>query len=191
VSLAKINNPITFRERCINLKALVTGGAGFIGSNLVWLLLDNGHQVTVLDNLLSGHRKNLDPFPQVNFVKGDVRDETVINKCTQGVEVIFHMAASVGNTRSLEHPLDDSDINVMGTLKVLEAARKNAVRKIVFSSSAGIFGELKNLPIKVDHPVEPDTPYGASKLCAEKLCLAYAKFTHGKPFACAISTYMA
>lgn len=157
------------------MKTLVTGGAGFIGSNLVRLLLENGHQVMVLDNLLSGYRKNLDPFPEVQFVEGDVRDAAVINRCAAGVEVIFHMAASVGNTRSIEHPIQDAEINVLGTLRVLEAARHNGVRKVVFSSSAGIFGELKTLPIRVDHPVEPDSPYGATKLGAEKLCLAYAK----------------
>jgi UDP-glucose 4-epimerase len=81
----------------------------------------------------------------------------------------------VGNTRSIENPIADSEINVLGTLNVLEAARRGGVRKVVFSSSAGIFGELKTLPIREDHPVEPDSPYGASKLGAEKLCLAYAK----------------
>jgi UDP-glucose 4-epimerase len=157
------------------LKTLVTGGAGFIGSNIVRLLLEEGHQVTVLDNLVSGYRKNLDPFPQVEFVEGDVRDAGLVNRCAKGAEVIFHLAASVGNTRSIEHPIDDAEINVLGTLRVLEAARHNGVRKVVFSSSAGIFGELKTLPIREDHPVEPDSPYGATKLCAEKQCLAYAK----------------
>jgi len=157
------------------VKALVTGGAGFIGSNIVRLLLDEGHQVAVLDNLQSGYRKNLDPFPQVQFVEGDVRDAKAVAQCTAGAEVIFHLAASVGNTRSIENPIEDSQINVLGTLNVLEAARHGGVRKVVFSSSAGIFGELKTLPIREDHPAEPDSPYGASKLGAEKLCLAYAK----------------
>lgn len=157
------------------MKALVTGGAGFIGSNLVKQLLVDGHQVTVLDNLSSGYLSNLSPFAEVNFIEGDIRDESAVAKAIAGVEVVFHLAASVGNKRSIDHPLLDADINVMGTLKVLEAARKAGVRKIVASSSAGIFGELKTLPIKEDHPVEPDTPYGSSKLCMEKECLAYAK----------------
>jgi UDP-glucose 4-epimerase len=157
------------------LKTLVTGGAGFIGSNIVRLLIAEGHEVTVLDNLQSGYRCNLDPFPQVRFVEGDVRDAATVAACAAGAEVIFHLAASVGNTRSIEHPIEDSEINVLGTLRVLEAARQAGVRKVVFSSSAGIFGELKTLPIREDHPVEPDSPYGASKLGAEKLCLAYAK----------------
>ena len=157
------------------MKTLVTGGAGFIGSNIVRLLRAEGHEVVVLDNLLSGYLTNLEPFPEVEFVEGDVRDAGTVARCAAGAEVIFHLAASVGNTRSIEHPIEDSEINVLGTLRVLEAARHGGVRKVVFSSSAGIFGELKTLPIREDHPVEPDSPYGASKLGAEKLCLAYAK----------------
>jgi UDP-glucose 4-epimerase len=156
------------------MKALVTGGAGFIGSNLVKTLAADGHEVVVLDNLLSGYQKNLNP-DQARFVQGDIRDEAKLRSAMEGANVVYHLAASVGNKRSIDFPLDDADINVMGTLKVLEAARAHGVQKVVFSSSAGIFGELKTLPISEDHPVEPDSPYGASKLCAEKNCLAYTK----------------
>ena len=103
-------------------KVLVTGGAGFIGSNLARLLLERGHEVTILDNLSSGYRQNLDLMPEARFVEGDVRDEQALDRAAEGAEVIFHLAASVGNTRSIEHPLLDSEINVLGTLKVLEAA---------------------------------------------------------------------
>lgn len=157
------------------MKALVTGGAGFIGSNLVKALVAAGHDVCVLDNLLSGYRANVEPFPAVRFLEGDIRDPKAMDEAARGREVIFHLAASVGNKRSIDLPLDDADINVLGTLRVLEAARKHGARKVVASSSAGIFGELKTLPIREDHAVEPDSPYGATKLCAEKLCLAYAK----------------
>ena len=157
------------------MRALVTGGAGFIGSNLVKLLTEKGHDVVVLDNYSSGYRENLAPFPQARLAEGDVRDERVLRDAAAGCEVLFHLAASVGNVRSIEHPIEDSDINVLGTLRVLEAARHHGARKVVFSSSAGIFGELKTVPIREDHPAEPDSPYGASKLGAEKLCLAYAK----------------
>lgn len=157
------------------MKALVTGGAGFIGSNIVQQLVQDGHAVTVLDDLSSGYRSNLDPFPGLRFIQGDICDPAAVNEATHGVEVIFHLAASVGNKRSIDRPLRDAEINVLGTLQILEAARRHKVRKIVASSSAGIFGELKTLPIKEDHPVEPDSPYGCTKLCEEKLCLAYAK----------------
>lgn len=157
------------------MKALVTGGAGFIGSNIVRLLVEKGHEVTVIDNLSTGYRCNLAPFPKVRFIEGDIRDPEAVQEAVAGAEVIFHVAASVGNMRSIEHPIEDSETNVIGTLQVLEAARQHSVRKIIFSSSAGIFGELKTLPIKENHPVEPDSPYGASKLAAEKLCLAYSK----------------
>jgi UDP-glucose 4-epimerase len=156
------------------VKALVTGGAGFIGSNIVGLLLEEGHSVAVLDDLSTGYRCNLDPFPEVEFIEGDVRGAETVAQAMDGVDVVFHLAASVGNIRSIENPIQDSEVNVIGTLHVLEAARRAGVRKIVFSSSAGIFGELKVLPIREDHPAEPDSPYGASKLAAEKLCLAYA-----------------
>jgi len=157
------------------MNTLVTGGAGFIGSNIVRLLVEEGHQVTVLDNLSSGYHCNLDPFPAVQFIEGDVRDKATVNRAMEGVEVVIHAAASVGNARSIERPIEDSEINVIGTLRVLEAARQGGVRKIVHSSSAGVFGELKTLPIREDHPAEPDSPYGASKLAAEKLCLTYGK----------------
>lgn len=154
---------------------LVTGGAGFIGSNLVKSLAEKGHRVVVLDNLSSGYRCNLAPFPQVEFIEGDVRDATAVMRAVEGAEVVFHLAASVGNLRSIEHPLLDSAINVLGTLTVLEAARAQGIDKVIFSSSAGIFGELKTLPIAEDHSQNPDSPYGVSKLAAEKLCLVYNK----------------
>jgi len=157
------------------MKALVTGGAGFIGSNIVSLLVKKEHTVTVLDNLSSGYRWNLNPFPQIRLIEEDIRDPAAVQLAMTGVDVVFHLAASVGNKRSIEDPIEDSEINIIGTLRILESARQAGVQKIIFSSSAGIFGELKTLPIREDHPVEPNSPYGASKLGAEKLCLAYAK----------------
>jgi UDP-glucose 4-epimerase len=90
-----------------------------------------------------------------------------------GASVVFHLAASVGNKRSIDFPIVDSEINVLGTLNVLESAKENGVKKIVASSSAGIYGELLTVPIKEDHPLAPETPYACSKLCMEKMCLAY------------------
>lgn len=165
------------------MKTLVTGGAGFIGSNLVRLLLQEGHEVTVLDSLVSGYRSNLLGLPLAGLVLGDVRDASLLDQAMTGKEVVFHLAASVGNSRSIDHPFVDATMNVMGTLNVLEGMRRHGLRKIVFSSSAGIFGELKTLPIREDHPIEPDSPYGATKLGAEKLCLAYSKL-HGVEAVC-------
>lgn len=157
------------------MKALVTGGAGFIGSNLVRLLLHEGAEVIVLDNLLSGYHENLAPFADVHFVEGDIRDDAALDVTMPGVDVVFHLAASVGNKRSIDHPITDAEINVMGTLRVLEAMRRHKVGRIVATSSAGIFGELKTLPIDETHPIDPDSPYGATKLASEKLVLAYGK----------------
>ena len=157
------------------MRYVVTGGAGFIGSNIVGALTRDGCPVTVLDNLSSGYESNLRPFPAVRFFKGDVRDPEAVATALEGADVVFHLAASVGNKRSIDDPLTDAEINVLGTIRILEAARKYGVKKIVVTSSAGIFGELKTLPIREDHQVEPDSPYGCTKLCQEKLCLAYAK----------------
>jgi len=154
---------------------LVTGGGGFIGSNVVRLLHDDGLHVRVLDDLSSGNRENLDGLENVDVVTGDVRDSDLLTEVMDGVDVVFHLAASVGNARSIEHPVDDSEINAIGTLRVLEAMRGAGARKIVYSSSAGIFGELRHLPIREDHPLEPASPYGVSKLAGEKMCLAYAQ----------------
>ncbi len=155
------------------MRILVTGGAGFIGSNIVRRLLELGHTPVVLDNLSSGYRENL--LPGVLFHEAEVTDGEKVLQAAQGCGVILHLAASVGNKRSIDAPLKDSQINVLGTLNVLEAARKCQINRVVYSSSAGIFGELKTLPIAEDHPQEPDSPYGASKLAAEKMCLVYNK----------------
>lgn len=159
------------------MQALITGGAGFIGSNLARALTTEGWGVRVLDDLSSGYRANLDGLA-VDFRHGDVRDPLAVADAVSGCDVVFHLAASVGNKRSIDDPVGDASINVIGTLQVLEAARRAGVRKIVASSSAGIYGELRTMPIDESHPLDPLTPYGASKLCMEKQCLAYAA-THG------------
>ena len=104
------------------------------------------------------------------LVVGDVRDPGAVAEAMAGADVVFHLAASVGNKRSIEHPVDDSEINVLGTLRVLEAARELGVRKVVFSSSAGIFGELKELPIREDHPVEPGLALRSQQACRRRSC---------------------
>lgn len=153
----------------------VTGGAGFIGSNIVRDLVIRGHDVIVVDDLSSGHKVNLEPFPGVTVKHTSILEEETLYSAFDKVDTVFHLAASVGNKRSIDNPALDATTNVIGTINVLEACRKVGVRKIVVSSSAGIFGELMEIPISEDHAIDPDSPYGASKLAAEKLCLAYAK----------------
>jgi UDP-glucose 4-epimerase len=157
------------------MHTLVTGGAGFIGSNIVSTLLAEGHSVTVIDDFSSGYRCNLDDAGGADLIEADICDPVALTAAAQSTEVIFHLAASVGNQRSINDPVRDAEVNVIGTIRVLEAARRAGVRRVVMSSSAGIFGELKTLPIREDHVAEPDSPYGASKLGAEKEGLAYAK----------------
>ncbi|WP_291270421.1 NAD-dependent epimerase/dehydratase family protein [Geothrix sp.] len=156
-------------------KALVTGGAGFIGSTVVRALLDLGVSVRVLDDLSTGTVDNLDGLRRVEFLQGDVCDASAVIHAIAGVDTVFHLAASVGNKRSLDNPSRDAQVNLLGTIQVLEACRAARVEKIVYSSSAGIFGELKTLPIAEDHPLVPETPYGVTKLAAEKMCLAYTQ----------------
>ena len=155
------------------MKALVTGGSGFIGSNVSKMLLSKGVEVVVFDNLSSGYFENIKELP-VEFVKGDILDKDAISNACNGVGVVFHLAASVGRQRSIDHPQLDSEINLIGTINVLEGMSAHGVKKIVYSSSAAIFGELQSPEIDENHPQNADSPYGVSKLAAEKMILSYA-----------------
>ncbi len=157
------------------MRCLVTGGAGFIGSNVVRRLLEQGHGVTVLDNCSTGYEENLKPYLEVEFLKGDIRDAAAVDEAMSRKDAVFHLAASVGNKKSIDEPLLDASHNVLGTINVLEAMRRHGVNNIVYSSSAGIFGEPRYQPVDEAHPTEPDSPYGATKLCGEKLVLSYMK----------------
>lgn len=159
------------------MKALVTGGAGFIGSNIVRHLVGEGYEVNILDNLSSGYLVNIEEFltnDKVHYCGGDVRDYVAVEKAMAGVDVVFHLAASVGRQRSLDNPQLDSEINLVGTVNVLEAMHNCGAKKIVYSSSAAMFGELLTTTIDENHPQNADSPYGVSKLAAEKMILAYA-----------------
>lgn len=154
------------------LKALVTGGAGFIGSNLTKKLLENKWDVRIIDNLSSGYKENIEG-KDVEFIEGNICDADITAKACEGVDVAFHMAACVGRQKSLDNPQLDSNINLIGTINVLEGMRKHDVSKIVYSSSAAIFGELLTSTINEDHIQNADSPYGVSKLAAEKMILSY------------------
>lgn len=160
------------------MKALVTGGAGFIGSNIVKELIKQGYKVNILDNLSSGYFINIKEYVingQADFCGGDIRDYASVLHAMEDTDIVFHLAASVGRQRSLDNPQLDSENNLIGTINVLEAMRKYRVKRIIYSSSASMFGELVTPTIDENHPQNADSPYGVSKLAAEKMILAYAE----------------
>jgi UDP-glucose 4-epimerase len=155
-------------------KILVTGGAGFVGSHLVdRLSMDN--EVVVLDNLFTGSLDNLaQSKDRIRFIDGDIRDSKLVKDIISGgVDIVFHLAALANVIRSIADPGLDMDINIKGTLNVLEACRGSKITRLVFTSSAAVYGEAKYLPIDEEHPLSPESPYAVSKLAAEKYCLAY------------------
>ncbi len=160
------------------MKAIVLGGAGFIGSNIVKLLLNENYQVKVIDNLSSGHLENLNSYIKkgdIEFIEGDICNQTFLKKAMKGgADVVFHLAACVGRQKSIDNPQLDSSTNLLGTVNVLESMRHNNIPKVVYSSSAAIFGELITPTIDENHPQNADSPYGVSKLAAEKMILAYS-----------------
>ncbi len=165
------------------MRTLVTGGSGFIGSNLVDALLERGDEVTVIDDLSTGRRENLDGAiaAGAELVEVDIRDAEAVADVvgTKTPEVIFHLAAQIDVRKSAADPATDSRINVEGTVNVLEAARGAGVRRVVNTSSGGaIYGEGKIIPAPEEHPVAPEAPYGLSKFCAEGYCDLFARL-HG------------
>jgi len=154
-------------------KVLVTGGAGFVGSNVSDLLIEKGFDVTVLDNLSSGRKENLNP--KANFIKADIRDEDVGKVFRDGkFDYIVHHAAQIDLRKSVTDPVFDSTVNIVGSINLLECCRKYGVKKIVYASSGGaVYGEPKYLPVDERHPIQPLCPYGASKYSVEKYVELY------------------
>jgi UDP-glucose 4-epimerase len=155
------------------MRVLVIGGAGFIGSNIVKILNRRNYEIVVLDNLTTGYKENLDEFTGVNLIIGDITEKSDLLRAAKGCDIIFHLAANIGNVKSINDPVFDSQTNIIGTLNVLDCARQNNIKKIVYSSSAAIFGEPRYQPIDEKHPFAPDSPYGVSKLAGELHCLCY------------------
>ncbi|GAB4276754.1 MAG: SDR family oxidoreductase [Candidatus Promineifilaceae bacterium] len=153
-------------------QALVTGGAGFIGSHLVAALVKCGVRVRVLDDFSTGHSTYLAGLP-VKVVRGDVADADVVNTAVSGCDTIFHLAALVSVPQSIENPTLNHQSNVTGFFNVLEAARKTAVQRVVYSSSAAVYGNLPHLPKQETSPTQPITPYAAAKLINEMQAAVY------------------
>ncbi len=158
------------------MDVLVTGGAGFIGSNLVARLVERGDNVRVLDNFSTGLKGNVSD--RAELVEGDVTDERLVRKASRGVQVVFHLAAHTSVPRSLDDPLATNWVNTQGTLCVLQAARENGVRRVVASSSSSVYGGTGTLPSKETEPCWPRSPYAVSKLAAEHYCRVFAQL-HG------------
>ncbi len=150
------------------MRYLVTGGAGFIGSNTVDELVRRGHSVTVLDDLSAGKEENLaNVRAQITFIRGSITDREAIEKACRGADYVLHLAARTSVPRSVKQPLETNQINVDGTLNVLVAARDAGVRRVVFASSSSIYGDTPTLPKHEGMPPAPISPYGVSKLVGE------------------------
>ena len=148
--------------------ALVTGGAGFIGSHLVEALVGQGARVTVIDNLSTGRRENLQGAgPGLDFHEGDIRDRDLLQKLMNGVEVVFHQAAVVSVPLSVAQPLDSAEVNEMGTLAVLETARQAGCRRVVLASSSAVYGDDPQLPKREAMTLRPLSPYAVQKMVGE------------------------
>jgi UDP-glucose 4-epimerase len=165
------------------MRTLVTGGAGFIGSNLVDALLARGDEVTVIDDISTGRRENLEQALATGaaLAELDVRDRGAVGELFARArpEVVFHLAAQVDVRKSVADPNFDSQVNVGGTINVLSAALENGARRVVNASTGGaIYGEGRTIPAPEDHPVSPEAPYGLSKFCAEQYCQYFSR-QHG------------
>jgi nucleoside-diphosphate-sugar epimerase len=158
-------------------KYLVTGGAGFIGTNLVAALTSRGERVRVLDNLATGFWENLDGLPhasRIERIEGDIRDAAAVARACEGVEVVFHEGALGSVPKSVERPIDTDSANVNGTVTVLDVARHQGVRRVVFAASSSAYGETEQLPKSESMTPMPLSPYAVSKLTCEHYLKVFA-----------------
>jgi nucleoside-diphosphate-sugar epimerase len=159
----------------VSRKVLVTGGGGFVGSNLVRALLERGDGVRVLDNFSTGNRRNLAGIARdVEVVEGELRSYERVHAAVRGVELVFHQGALPSVPRSVQDPLTTSAVNVEGTLNVLLAARDEGIRRVVFASSSSVYGNSGSLPRVESATPDPISPYAVSKLAAERYCVGFS-----------------
>jgi UDP-glucose 4-epimerase len=161
------------------MTSLVTGGAGFIGSNLARALLERGDDVRVLDNFSTGRRGNIAGLErEVEVVEGELRSYERVHAAVRGCELVFHLGALGSVPRSVQDPLTTSAVNVEGTMNVLLAARDEGVRRVVFASSSSVYGNAAELPLRESMATDPISPYGVAKLAAERYCVSFSRVYH-------------
>ena len=168
------------------LKAIVTGGAGFIGSHIARELAERGYDVVILDNLSTGKRENIEPLlgrDYVNFVQGSVTDLPLLQELFTGTSYVFHQAAIPSVPRSIKDPLSSHEANITGTLNVLLAARDSGVKKVVYASSSSVYGDTPTLPKREDMTPSPLSPYAVTKLAGEHYCRVFQE-VYGLPTSC-------
>lgn len=162
---------MTLTDRTTSGRFLVTGGAGFIGSNLASILVDQGNPVRILDNFSTGREANLTGWTEgVEVVRGDIRDADVVRRACDDVEYVLHLAALPSVAGSVEDPVATHDVNISGTLNLLLQARDSGVRRVVFASSSAVYGDTAVLPTQEDMAPQPLSPYALSKLAGEHYC---------------------
>lgn len=158
------------------MKVLVTGGAGFLGSHVVEMLVEAGHEVTVVDSLITGSSENVNPYARL--IVRDIRDVLDNTFAESRPETVIHLAAQVSVPHSMAHPAEDASVNVTGYVNVLQTAARFAVRKVIMISSAAVYGTPTSLPMREDAPLAPVSPYGLSKMVGEMytrlLCAQHA-----------------
>jgi nucleoside-diphosphate-sugar epimerase len=155
---------------------LVTGGAGFIGSNIVEELVKRGEQVRVLDNFATGKRENIIPFlDKIELIEGDIRSYHIVREAVQGVDFVLHQAALPSVPRSIKDPITTNEVNVTGVLHILDAAKDAKVKRVVFASSSSIYGDVDILPKTEDMLPRPLSPYAVSKYSGERYCQVFTK----------------
>src|SRR3990167_10615290 len=153
------------------MNVLVTGGAGFIGSHVTKLLLENDHQVAVVDNLSRGKKESVDP--RAKLIVADINNSKKVKLALKGIDAVIHMAGLIVVPESVKDPVSYCQNNVLGTVAFLNSMREAGVKKIIYSSSACVYGTPDSLPIKEDAPLRPDNPYGATKAAVEVFLQAY------------------
>ncbi|MCB5228750.1 MAG: SDR family oxidoreductase [Candidatus Cloacimonetes bacterium] len=160
------------------MKYLVTGGAGFIGSNIVAELLKQGQEVVVLDNFATGKRENILPMmknPLFTMIEGDLRSFHIVRSAVKGVDYILHQGALPSVPRSINDPITSNDVNILGMLNILEAAKEFGVKRVVLASSSSIYGNSEELPKVEEMPINPMSPYALTKYAQERYCQVFTQ----------------